>query len=252
MGLPFLIWVLLFANVAKGLQNTLRYRRSSSVSGLCPAGCATCSTQNGCLSCKPRLFFYLELHGIQQRGACLSSCPQDHYGTRSRHMSTCKRCKEDCASCFSANFCTRCHTGHFLYRGKCESNCPNGLTGNATLRECTECSAGCEECVRRNVCVRCRADFYLLHDQCNVTCPGEFVPDLQLRQCLPRVHCEVGEWTDWSPCVQRRNTQAHRRGEESRTRLVLQPPGIYGDPCPHVSEVRRCVRKKRQKIQSNS
>ncbi|XP_068197821.1 R-spondin-3-like [Antennarius striatus] len=254
MGIPFLIWVLLFVNLAKGLENTqiLRYRRSSSASRLCPAGCATCSTMNGCLSCKPRLFFHLELDGMRQMGVCLSSCPQGHYGTRSRHISTCKRCKEDCASCFSENFCTNCHPGHFLYRGKCESSCPNGLTANAALRECTECSVGCEVCVRRNMCVRCRADWFLLNSQCHLTCPGEFVPGVQIRQCLPIEHCDIGEWTDWSPCVQKRNNQTHKRGEESRTRNVLWPPSICGDPRPHVSEVRRCGRKRRQKIRSRS
>lgn len=46
-------------------------------------------------------------------------------------------CKEDCDSCFSGNFCTHCHPGHFLFRGKCENSCPKGMTANATLRECT-------------------------------------------------------------------------------------------------------------------
>uniref|UniRef100_A0A3B3TXS2 R-spondin 3 n=1 Tax=Poecilia latipinna TaxID=48699 RepID=A0A3B3TXS2_9TELE len=93
----------------------------------CQVGCATCSPLNGCLSCKPRFFFHLELDGIQQRGTCMSSCPRGHYGMRSPHISTCIKCKVDCASCFSENFCTRCHPGHFLYWGKCESSCPNGV-----------------------------------------------------------------------------------------------------------------------------
>uniref|UniRef100_A0A671X4P2 R-spondin 3 n=1 Tax=Sparus aurata TaxID=8175 RepID=A0A671X4P2_SPAAU len=172
---------------------------SSSAGRPCPAGCATCSALNGCLSCKPRLFFHLELDGMRQRGTCLSSCPRGHYGTRSQHISTCTRCKEDCASCFSENFCTHCHPGHFLFRGKCEISCPNGLTANA------------------------------------------------LMQCLPQVHCEVGEWTDWGPCVRRRSMRAYRRGEETRTRRVLQSPSASGDPCPHVSEIRKCVIKKRPK-----
>lgn len=62
---------------------------SSSVSSDCQAGCATCSALNGCLSCKPRFFFHLELDGMRQRGTCLSSCPRGHYGTRSPQISTC-------------------------------------------------------------------------------------------------------------------------------------------------------------------
>uniref|UniRef100_A0A673C7E3 R-spondin 3 n=1 Tax=Sphaeramia orbicularis TaxID=375764 RepID=A0A673C7E3_9TELE len=172
---------------------------NSSVSRLCPAGCATCSALNGCLSCKPRLFFHLELDGMRQRGTCLSSCPRGHYGMRSPYINTCTKCRDDCASCFSENFCTRCHLGHFLFRGRCENSCPNGLTADTELRECT-------------------------------------------------VHCEVGEWTEWSPCARKRSMRAYRRGEETRTREVLHSPSLYGDPCPHVSEIRKCVIKKRQSL----
>lgn len=257
-------------------------------------------------------------------------------------------CKEDCASCFSETFCTQCHLGHFLFRGKCENSCPNGLTPNAALRECSgetlcstvacyfvcmlywnevfhdvreleynirclclsvsECSIGCEVCVRRNTCVRCRADLYFLHGQCHLTCPRGFEPDVQLMQCIPQgernsllphswnvkynsssfqhhinasfqyrslcmcisaiphfcfllavslslislliVDCEVGEWTDWDQCVRRRSTRPYRRGQEKRTRRVLRPPSVYGVPCPHLSEIRKCVIKKRPKTPS--
>lgn len=40
------------------------------------------------------------------------------------------------------------------------------------------------------------------------------------------VHCEVGEWTHWGPCVQIRSIRPHRRGEESRTRQVLRSPSL--------------------------
>ncbi|XP_071760248.2 R-spondin-3-like [Centroberyx gerrardi] len=248
MRVPSLIWILNIMSLTKGQDNTkiLRYRRSSAVSRLCQAGCATCSALNGCLSCKPRLFFHLELDGMRQRGVCLSSCPRGHYGLRSPHISTCTRCKEDCASCFNKNFCTRCRPGHFLFRGKCEDSCPNGLTANTTLRECIECPVGCELCVRRNMCVRCRADLYFLHGQCHPTCPKGFEPDVQLIQCNPQVHCEVGEWGKWGPCVRKGSLRAYRRGEETRTRDVLRSPSVYGDPCPHVSEWRKCVIKKRR------
>uniref|UniRef100_A0A3B5LCW1 R-spondin Fu-CRD domain-containing protein n=1 Tax=Xiphophorus couchianus TaxID=32473 RepID=A0A3B5LCW1_9TELE len=179
-----------------------RYQRSDPAGSGCQVGCATCSPLNGCLSCKPRFFFHLELDGIQQRGTCMSSCPRGHYGMRSPHISTCIKCKVDCASCFSENFCTRCHPGHFLFRGKCESSCPNGLTANAALRECT----------------------------------GE-----------RRFHCEVGEWTSWGQCVRKHNTTVHRRGEETRTRQILHFPSASGDPCPHISEIRKCATKKKQK-----
>lgn len=62
---------------------------SSSADRLCPAGCASCSAVNGCLSCKPRLFFHLELDGMRQKGVCLSSCPRGYYGKRSARTNTC-------------------------------------------------------------------------------------------------------------------------------------------------------------------
>lgn len=133
---------------------------------LCPSGCTSCSALNGCLSCKPRLFFHLEIDGMRQKGVCLSSCPRGYYGKRFPHISTCNSkqwrrvspqsviskiinniscccfcwsagCKEECHSCFSEHFCTRCPPGRFLFWGKCETSCPNGLTANTSLRECT-------------------------------------------------------------------------------------------------------------------
>ncbi|XP_038149220.1 R-spondin-3-like [Cyprinodon tularosa] len=250
MQIPSLIWMLQLMNVSKGQNSTsvLRFKRSDPVGNSCQAGCATCSPLNGCLSCKPRFFFHLELDGIQQRGTCLSSCPQGYYGMRSPQISTCIKCKADCASCFSENFCTRCHPGRFLFRGKCESSCPDGLTASTMLRECTECPAECELCVERNNCTRCRADMYQIHGQCNQTCPRGFEPDVQLMQCIPPIHCEVGEWTSWGQCVRKQNTTVHRRGEETRTRQILHPPSTSGDPCPHLAEIRKCAAKKKQKI----
>jgi len=128
-------------------------------------------------------------------------------------------CKGVCASCFSESFCTHCHAGHFLFRGKCESSCPDGLMANAALRECTgetlvqcvcvcvmmsmmsgsyrvwdvcacpsvsECSFGCEMCVSRAVCAGCREDLFALQGQCHLTCPRGFEPDLLLMQCVPQ------------------------------------------------------------------
>ncbi|XP_060948040.1 R-spondin-3-like [Limanda limanda] len=242
----FFLWILHFMDLARGADNTniLRYRRSSSVARLCPAGCASCSALNGCLSCKPRLFFHLELDGMRQRGTCLSSCPRGHYDKRSPQFNTCTRCREDCAFCFSETFCTRCHPDHFLFRGKCGNSCPNGLTANTALRECTECPAGCEVCVKINECVRCQADLYFLHGQCHHNCPSGSEPDVQLMQCTPQVQFGVGEWTKWGPCIQKKSLRANRRGEETRTRQLPRSTCV-GDRCPHVSEIRKCVIKKR-------
>lgn len=61
--------------------------------------------------------------------------------------------------------------------------------------------------------------------------------------CLLLVNCKVGEWTEWGPCLQKVNTEGYKKGEESRTRQVLQSSGPDGHPCPHVIEVRKCAIK---------
>ncbi|KAH1172783.1 hypothetical protein KIL84_016622, partial [Mauremys mutica] len=60
-----------------------------NVSQGCQGGCATCSDYNGCLSCKPRLFFVLERIGMKQIGVCLSSCPSGYFGTRYPEINKC-------------------------------------------------------------------------------------------------------------------------------------------------------------------
>lgn len=245
MLISSLIFILHLMNLTVGQDKIMRYRRSTTAGKLCPTGCVTCSVLNGCLSCKPRLFFHLEMDGMRQRGVCLSSCPRGHFGTRSPYINTCTRCREDCASCFSESFCTRCHLGHFLFRGKCERSCPFGLTANNELRECIECPGGCELCVKRNMCLRCRADLYTLQGQCHLTCPKGFEPDEQHMQCLPQVHCEVGGWSEWSPCVCKCSMKTYR-GEKTRTRQASSSSHRFRKPCLHLSRFRKCIFKQRQ------
>lgn len=123
-----------------GSQNASRGRRQRrmhpNVSQGCQGGCATCSDYNGCLSCKPRLFFVLERIGMKQIGVCLSSCPSGYYGTRYPDINKCTKCKADCDTCFNKNFCTKCKSGFYLHLGKCLDNCPEGLEANNHTMEC--------------------------------------------------------------------------------------------------------------------
>lgn len=59
------------------------------------------------------------------------------------------------------------------------------------------------------------------------------------------VHCEVGGWTNWGPCIRRSSARPYRRGQETRDRQVLKSPSVSGDPCPPVSQMRKCVNRKR-------
>lgn len=47
---------------------------------------------------------------------------------------------ENCDSCFSRDFCTKCKPGFYLYRGRCFGECPDGF---APLEETMECVGEC-------------------------------------------------------------------------------------------------------------
>ncbi|VCW67992.1 unnamed protein product, partial [Gulo gulo] len=95
MHLRLISWFFIILNFMEyiGSQNASRGRRQRrmhpNVSQGCQGGCATCSDYNGCLSCKPRLFFVLERIGMKQIGVCLSSCPSGYYGTRYPDINKC-------------------------------------------------------------------------------------------------------------------------------------------------------------------
>ncbi|XP_054053159.1 R-spondin-3 isoform X1 [Rissa tridactyla] len=143
MQLRLISWFFITLNFMEyiGSHHASRVRRQgrmhSNVSQGCQGGCATCSDYNGCLSCKPRLFFVLERIGMKQIGVCLSSCPSGYYGTRYPDINKCAKCKADCDTCFTRNFCTKCKSGFYLYSGKCLEKCPDGLEANNHTMECT-------------------------------------------------------------------------------------------------------------------
>ncbi|KAL4657505.1 R-spondin-3 isoform X1 [Arapaima gigas] len=234
-------------------QHPSRHRQNKQSPGVnwgCHGGCLTCSDSNGCLSCKPRFFFFLERSGMRQVGVCLSSCPSGYYGTRSRSpdINKCTKCGlSNCDSCFNRNFCMRCKAGYYLLQGKCQETCPEGLIPSDTQRECVlDCTTECDSCLNGDTCNKCKAGLYLLEGKCHQTCPWEFEPNEQLTECIPKVHCEAGEWADWSPCSRRGKTCGFKRGEETRSRDILRPPSPHGDPCPPTTETRKCVVKKKK------
>ncbi|XP_041797636.1 R-spondin-3 [Chelmon rostratus] len=232
-------------------HSSSRHRQHKQISGVSSGcqqgGCLTCSDYNGCLSCKPRFFMHLERIGMKQIGVCMTSCPPGFYGTRSPERNTCTKCRSECDSCFNKNFCTRCRAGFFLHLGKCQENCPEGLVRSDTQRECVpKCPAECESCVNSETCTRCRPGLYQLSGRCHHVCPEDYEPNDKLMDCTAQVHCEVGEWSEWSPCSRPGRTCGFRRGQETRTRQVIQYPSPFGNPCPEVSEIKECLVKRRK------
>ncbi|XP_054839217.1 R-spondin-3 [Eublepharis macularius] len=144
MQLRLVSWFFIILNLMEyvGSQHPSRVRRQGrmnpSVSQPCPGGCATCSEYNGCVTCKPRFFFFLERIGIRQTGVCLTSCPSGYYGKRFPEPNACTKCKADCEACFNNNFCTKCKNGFYLHLGKCLENCPEWLEPNNYTMECND------------------------------------------------------------------------------------------------------------------
>ncbi|NWQ69756.1 RSPO2 protein, partial [Neopipo cinnamomea] len=100
-------------------------------------GCLSCSKDNGCIRCQHKLFFFLRREGMRQYGECLHSCPSGYYGLRTPDMNRCSRCRiENCDSCFSRDFCTKCKTGFYSHRGRCFRGCPPGFAALEELMEC--------------------------------------------------------------------------------------------------------------------
>uniref|UniRef100_UPI0035900426 R-spondin-2-like n=1 Tax=Myxine glutinosa TaxID=7769 RepID=UPI0035900426 len=120
-----------------GTGRTWRHRRIDAGGVPCQRGCMRCSEINGCLACKPRLFFHLLRRGMRQTGTCRHDCPPGYYGQRGVDTNRCRRCQlQGCERCFSNSFCTRCLPGFLLHRGKCNDVCPRGFDPHNATSEC--------------------------------------------------------------------------------------------------------------------
>ncbi|XP_053141640.1 R-spondin-3 [Hemicordylus capensis] len=209
MQLRLVSWFFITLNLMEyiGSRHPSRVRRQGrmppNVSQACQGGCATCSEYNGCLTCKPRYFFFLERSGMRQTGLCLSSCPRGYFGTRFPEPNGCTKCKADCDACeFNSNFCTKCNNGFYLLRGKCLENCPERLEPNNHTMECndivdcktsewspwTACTKKGKTCFKRGNKTRVR-EILQLHSTKGNPCPHTS----ETRKCVvQRKKCQKG------------------------------------------------------------
>ncbi|NWH76936.1 RSPO1 protein, partial [Piaya cayana] len=185
---------------SKVVKGKRQRRISTELSQGCARGCDLCSEFNGCLRCSPKLFILLERNDIRQIGICLPSCPLGYFGLRNTDMNKCIKCKiENCESCFSRNFCTKCKEGLYLHKGRCYVTCPEGYSAaNGTM------------------------------------------------ECSSPAQCEMSEWGPWGPCSKKRKLCGFKKGNEERTRRILQAPSGDASLCPPTTEVRRCTVQKNQ------
>ncbi|CDQ64769.1 unnamed protein product [Oncorhynchus mykiss] len=91
--------------------------------------------------------------GLAETSSLLSSLPL--LSPRRLISSPLPSPQDNCESCFSKDFCTKCKAGFYLHKGRCSEKCPEGF---APLEDTMECGEGCEvgqwsewgSCTRRN------------------------------------------------------------------------------------------------------
>eukprot|EP00057_Strongylocentrotus_purpuratus_P034709 XP_796266.3 PREDICTED: R-spondin-2 isoform X1 [Strongylocentrotus purpuratus] len=103
----------------------------------CPLGCSTCSVYNGCITCKPRYLFLLHRSGMKQVGICTHACPVGFYPNSAGDYHRCSRCRiENCDTCYSRTFCSRCQPPYVGLYGKCVLQCPDSMYVNEMTSQC--------------------------------------------------------------------------------------------------------------------
>uniref|UniRef100_A0A668A6M1 R-spondin 3 n=1 Tax=Myripristis murdjan TaxID=586833 RepID=A0A668A6M1_9TELE len=168
-------------------------------------------------------------------------------GTKYGQLSRCQQ--GGCLTCSDYNGCLSCKPRFFMHLerigmkqiGVCMTSCPPGFYGTRSpdRNTCTKCRPECDSCFNKNFCTRCRAGYYLHLGKCQESCPEGLVRSDTQREC-------VGEWSEWSPCSRSGRTCGFKRGQETRTRQVLQYPSPFGKPCPEISEIKECLVKRRR------
>ena len=85
---------------------------------------------------------------------------------------SCDKCQSPCLTCTSSNFCTKCESNSsYLYKGKCNIDCPIGYIKNISSIACDKCSPQCQICKNTtDNCIKCINGF-LLDGRCLNSCP---------------------------------------------------------------------------------
>ncbi|GAB0199497.1 R-spondin-1 [Grus japonensis] len=116
------------------------------------------------------------------------------------------------------------------------------------------CARGCDLCSEFNGCLRCSPKLFILLERndirqigiCLPSCPlGYFgLRNTDMNKCITQ--CEMSEWGPWGPCSKKRKLCGFKKGNEDRTRRILQAPSGDVSLCPATTEVRRCTVQKNQ------
>ncbi|KAM4700995.1 R-spondin-1 isoform 2-T2 [Discoglossus pictus] len=186
--------------VVKGRRHK---RRSTEMSLVCSKGCELCSEFNGCIKCSPKFFFLLERNDIRQLGVCLLSCPVGYFDVRNREINKCMKCKiNNCETCFSKDFCTKCNEGFYKHKRSCYSTCPDGTVADNSTMECSPAQCEMSEwgawspCSRKKKCGKKRGNEERSRKVLHAPLGDISVCPLttERRICImPKVQCPKGE-----------------------------------------------------------
>uniref|UniRef100_A0A8C1W980 Proprotein convertase subtilisin/kexin type 5b n=1 Tax=Cyprinus carpio TaxID=7962 RepID=A0A8C1W980_CYPCA len=132
----------------------------------CSPLCESCmgSRSDQCSTC--RLGLYL----VEGGNTCASSCPDGFYLDLESTM--CRKCRENCKKCTSANICTECQTGLSLQGNKCQLSCEPGTYYNGHRRACEKCHLTCATCAGTGMeaCNECAPGYYFEDWRCVSSC----------------------------------------------------------------------------------
>nr|XP_036218232.1 furin-like protease 2 [Bactrocera oleae] len=180
----------------------------------CPTGCATCSSNGFCLTCRENWTrnkkskciitgsencdeseYYDNNHCHPCHSTCETcdgptesnclSCPQSLLLQSSRCVSSCDdgfymeagvcaKCLHTCTQCVSRMNCTACAKGLQLQSGECRTTCADGYYSDRGT--CAKCYLSCHTCSgpRRDQCVQCPLGWQLAGGECHPECPEGF------------------------------------------------------------------------------
>ncbi|XP_038614181.1 R-spondin-1 isoform X1 [Tachyglossus aculeatus] len=179
-------------------------------------------------------------------------------GKRQRRISTevSQGCAKGCELCSEFNGCLKCSPKLFILLerndirqiGICLPSCPPGYydARNPDMNKCIKCKIeNCDACFSQNFCTKCKEGLYLHKGRCYPDCPSGYSAANGTMECnSPAAHCEMSEWSSWSPCSKKKKLCGFRKGTEERARRVLNAPAGDRSGCPVAREVRRCTVQK--------
>uniref|UniRef100_A0A8C7ZHL0 R-spondin 3 n=1 Tax=Oryzias sinensis TaxID=183150 RepID=A0A8C7ZHL0_9TELE len=168
----------------------------------------------------------------------LSSISIGHGRSNIQRSKRSYNCLPGCATCSPLNGCLSCKPRFFFHlvlegirqRGVCLTSCPLGHYGMRSphVMFCSycpaECKPDCASCFSEHFCTRCHPGSFLFQGKCGNSCPNGLAAITELRECAGNI-----QWRSWM---------------ETRTRQVPHFLRVHADPCPHVSEVRKCIIRK--------